>query len=54
VSVALLTAITFGIPAALLPNAVAAVVGLVLYALVLLTIRPRPLRDAWAYVRALH
>jgi hypothetical protein len=54
VSVALLTVTTFGIPAALLPNAVAAVVGFVLYALVLLTIRPRPLRDAWAYVRALH
>jgi len=53
-SVALLTTITFGIPAALLSNAVAAGVGLLLYGLLLLTIRPRPLRDAWAYVRALH
>jgi hypothetical protein len=53
-TVALLTAVTFGIPAAVLPNVVAAVVGFVLYALALLTIRPRPLRDAWAYVRALH
>lgn len=54
VSIALLTTIAFGIPAVLLPNTVAAGVGLLLYALVLLTIRPRPLRDAWAYVRALH
>jgi peptidoglycan biosynthesis protein MviN/MurJ (putative lipid II flippase) len=53
-SVALLTAIAFGIPAVLLSNAAAAVVGFFLYALVLLAIRPRPLRDAWAYVRALH
>ena len=53
-SVSLLTAITFAIPAVLLSNAVAAGVGLLLYALVLLTVRPRPLRDAWAYVRALH
>jgi O-antigen/teichoic acid export membrane protein len=53
-SVAALTAITFGVPAALLPNVVAAAVGLLLYALVLLTVRPRALRDAWAYVRALH
>jgi hypothetical protein len=53
-SVAALSAITFGIPAAALPNAAAAAVGLVLYALVLLTVRPRPLREAWAYVRALH
>ena len=54
VSVAALTAVTFGIPAALLPDAVAAAVGLVLYVLVLLTLRPRALREAWAYVRALH
>jgi hypothetical protein len=53
-SVALLTAITFGIPAVLLPNAVAAVVGVLVYVLVLVSVRPRPLRDAWAYVRALH
>jgi putative peptidoglycan lipid II flippase len=53
-SVAALTALTFGVPAAVLSNALAAVVGLLLYALVLLTIRPRALRDAWAYVRALH
>jgi peptidoglycan biosynthesis protein MviN/MurJ (putative lipid II flippase) len=53
-SVALLTTIAFGIPAILLPNAVAAAVGLLLYTLLLSMIRPRPLRDAWAYVRALH
>ena len=54
VSVAALTAVTFGVPAAVLPDAVAAAIGLVLYALVLLTLRPKALRDAWAYVRALH
>jgi len=53
-SVALLTALTFGISALLLPNVLAAAVGLALYALALMTIRPRPLREALAYVRALH
>lgn len=54
VSVAILTCLTFGICALLLPNIVAAALGLGLYALALMTIRPRPLRDAVAYVRALH
>ena len=53
-SVAILTCLTFGICALLLPNIVAAALGLGLYALALMTIRPRPLRDAVAYVRALH
>jgi hypothetical protein len=53
-SVALLTWFTFGISALLLSKAAAAAVGLLLYSFVLLAIRPRPLREAWAYVRALH
>jgi peptidoglycan biosynthesis protein MviN/MurJ (putative lipid II flippase) len=52
--VALLTLLTFGVCALFLPETAAAALGLVLYALVLITIRPRPLREAWAYVRALH
>ena len=54
VSIGLLTTIVFGIPAVLLRNTVAAGVGLFLYALVLLAVRPKPLRDAWTYVRTLH
>ena len=43
------------VPAALLlPRLPAAAIGLGLYALVLVTARPRGLRAAWAYVRALH
>lgn len=53
-TVALLTWFTFGICGLLLSNAAAAAVGLLLYSLVLVAIRPRPLREAWAYVRALH
>lgn len=53
-TVSALTALTFGLSALLLPTALAAVVGVGLYLLVLLTLRPRPLREAWAYVRALH
>ena len=54
VSVAALSAVTFGVPAAVLPDALAAAVGVVLYSLVLVVLRPKALRDAWAYVRALH
>jgi hypothetical protein len=32
----------------------AAAFGLTLYVLALATLRPRGLREAWAYVRALH
>jgi hypothetical protein len=53
-TVALLTWLTFGSCALLLSNAAAAAVGLLFYSLVLVAIRPRPLREAWAYVRALH
>jgi hypothetical protein len=53
-AVAALTGVTFGLSSLLLPNAAAAIVGLSLYALVLLVVRPRPLREAWAYVRTLH
>jgi hypothetical protein len=53
-AVAALTGLTFGLASLLLPNAAAAIVGLSLYALVLLIVRPRPLREAWAYVRTLH
>lgn len=53
-SIALLTLLTFGVCALLLPNVAAAAVGALLYSLVLITIRPRPLREAWSYVRALH
>jgi hypothetical protein len=33
---------------------VAAGIGLALYAAALAVIRPKPLREAWAYLRALH
>jgi len=53
VSVAMLTCLTFGICALLFPSVLAAAVGLALYTFALLAIRPQPLRDALAYVRAL-
>jgi hypothetical protein len=37
-----------------LPPAPAAVLGLVLYAVLVATLRPRGLRAAWSYMRALH
>jgi len=52
-AVAGLTALTFGLAEVALPDAPAAAAGFVLYALVLLAIRPRALGAAWAHVRAL-
>jgi O-antigen/teichoic acid export membrane protein len=49
-----LAAVSFGLLALLLGGIPAAVVGLVVYALLLAAWRPRGLREAWAYVRALH
>ena len=45
---------SFGILALLLGGIPAAAAGLVVYAVLLAALRPRGLRDAWAYVRALH
>lgn len=43
----------FVLPSLALGPVAAAAVGLAIYAALLLGIRPRPLRDAWAYLRAL-
>jgi hypothetical protein len=51
--VAALAAITFGL-ASLLGGFAGAGVGLVAYAALLAALRPRGLREAWSYVRALH
>ncbi|HEV2590675.1 MAG TPA: hypothetical protein VGU02_02160 [Gaiellaceae bacterium] len=48
-----IAAVTFGVPGALLGAVAAAVVGVVLYALVLGLWRPSGLRQAWAYVHGL-
>jgi hypothetical protein len=53
-TVGLLTAMTFGLSSLVLPDLLAAMVGLSLYALVLAAAQPPPLREAWAYVRTLH
>jgi hypothetical protein len=50
----LLAAATFGLSSLILPDLVAAIVGLSLYALVLSATKPPALREAWAYVRTLH
>jgi O-antigen/teichoic acid export membrane protein len=47
-------AATFGAAAVLFDGLPAAAFGLTLYVLALATLRPRGLREAWAYVRALH
>lgn len=49
-----LAAIAFGVLALVLGGVAAAVAGLVVYTAALAALRPRGLRDAWAYVRALH
>ena len=49
-----LVAVTFGAAAVLFDGLPAAAFGLALYLLALATLRPRGLREAWAYVRALH
>ena len=48
-----LAALSFGL-ASLLGGFVGAAVGLAAYAALLAALRPRGLREAWAYVRALH
>lgn len=47
-------AVSFGALSLVLGGFPGAAVGLLLYAALLLALRPRGLRDAWAYVRALH
>jgi peptidoglycan biosynthesis protein MviN/MurJ (putative lipid II flippase) len=49
-----LAAAAFGVLSFVLDGAVAAGAGLVLYAALLLAVRPHGLREAWHYVRALH
>jgi hypothetical protein len=49
-----LAAASFGLLALVLGGIPAAVVGLVVYAVLIVAWRPRGLREAWAYVRALH
>lgn len=49
-----LSGIAFVAAARLLPPIPAAVLGLALYAALLATLRPRGLRAAWSYMRALH
>src|ERR671922_249382 len=51
--VAALAAVTFGL-ASLLGGFAGAAVGLAAYAALLAALRPRGLREAWSYVRALH
>jgi len=51
--VAVLAALAFGL-ASLLGGFAGAAVGLVAYAALLAALRPRGLREAWSYVRALH
>jgi hypothetical protein len=49
-----LAAASFGLLALVLGGIPAAVVGLVVYAVLIVAWRPQGLREAWAYVRALH
>ena len=49
-----LAALSFGLLALALDGIPAAAAGLAVYAAVLLAWRPRGLRSAWTYVRALH
>jgi hypothetical protein len=52
--VALLAAASFGVFALLSSDLVAALAGLTTYAVLLVAIRPRGLRQAWSYMRELH
>jgi hypothetical protein len=54
VAVGGLAAVSFGVLALVLGGIPAAAAGLAVYAALLAALRPRGLRDAWAYVRALH
>ncbi len=49
-----LATISFGVFGVLVGGIPAAAAGFALYAALLLALRPRGLRDAWSYVRALH
>jgi O-antigen/teichoic acid export membrane protein len=54
VSVALIVGVSFGLAALVLSDATAALAGLAAYAALLALVRPRGLREAWAYLRELH
>ena len=54
VGVGAVAAVSFGVLSAFLGDVPAAAAGLALYAAVLAAVRPRGLREAWSYVRALH
>jgi hypothetical protein len=54
VAVGALAGLSFGIVSFVLDGFLAAAVGLGLYGLLLAVWRPRGLREAWSYVRALH
>jgi O-antigen/teichoic acid export membrane protein len=54
IRLAVVAGLSFGLLALAIGGIPAAAVGLALYALLLAAIRPRGLREAWAYVRALH
>jgi O-antigen/teichoic acid export membrane protein len=54
IRLAFVAGLSFGLLALAIGGIPAAAVGLALYALLLAAIRPRGLREAWAYVRALH
>ena len=51
---AALAAAAFGLTSLVVSGLPAAIVGLAVYVAVLAAVRPRGLRDAWAYVRVLH
>jgi hypothetical protein len=51
---AAVAAASFGLLSLVLPPIPAAASGLALYGAILVVLRPQGLRDAWAYVRALH
>jgi hypothetical protein len=53
-TVAALAALAFGVPAVFVSAPAAAAIGLVLYGALLVAVKPRGLREAWAYVRTLH
>jgi O-antigen/teichoic acid export membrane protein len=53
ITIGALAGLAFG-PASLLGAILGAAVGLVVYAVLLLVLRPRGLRQAWGYVRTLH
>ena len=53
-AVGFLATASFGVLGLVIGGIPAAMAGLVLYAVLLLAVRPRGLREAWAYVRTLH